>query len=312
MFRFFVAQSDESTPTDEITDSASNIWESLLEALPRVGIAIGIVIVGYLVSRLVRWGLKRVFSRNQTASFAQVMSKLAGWLVLSVAVLMALTAVFPSIKPVDLLAGLGFFSVAVGFAFQDILENTLSGVLLLFRQPFQSGDQISVQDQAGTVEAITIRETRLKTFDGKLVVIPNRDVYKSAIVVQTHFEQRRLSFMVGAAYENDATEACEVVVDALRSVDGVASDPAPEALISQLGVSTVDIEARFWADPRQHEARILTDRAIKAVKVALEDAGVEMPADIIALQATPSFRAAIQGGSDVTPGGGLKAGSDAA
>ena len=256
--------------------------------------------VGYLVSRLVRWGLLKVFSRKQTPSFSRVMSKLAGSTVLTISVLMALTAVFASVKPVDLLAGLGFFSVAVGFAFQDILENTLSGVLLLFRQPLQSGDQRMVQDQSGTVEAITIRESRLATFDGKLVVMPNRDVYKSAIVVRTHFVQRRLLFMVGAAYENDATEVCEVGVQTLRSVDGVSADPAPEALISQLGVSTVDIEARFWADPSQHEARILTDRAIRAVKVALEDA------DIVALQATPCFRAAIQGDSDVTPGGGLK------
>ncbi|MBT8206700.1 MAG: mechanosensitive ion channel family protein [Acidimicrobiia bacterium] len=308
MYPFVLAQTQGplDNPTGEIADATKNLIESLLQALPRVGIAVAIVIIGYLVSRLTRWGLNKVFSRNQTPSFARVMSKLAGWTVLGVAVLMALTAVFPSVKPVDLLAGLGFFSVAVGFAFQDILENTLSGVLLLFRQPFQSGDQIMVQDEAGTVEAITIRETRLKTFDGKLVVIPNRDVYKNAIIVQTHYDQRRLSFMVGAAYENDAAEACGVVVNTLRSVEGVAEDPAPEALISQLGVSTVDIEARFWADPRQHEARVLTDRAIKAVKVALEEAGIEMPADIVALQATPSFRAAIQGDSDVTPGGGLK------
>ena len=306
------AMAQVGSPTEEISDSAGNLVQSVLEAVPRLGIAVGIVVAGYLLSRLVRWALERVFSNNHTPSFARVMSKLAGWIVLGVAVLMGVTAVFPSIEPVDLLAGLGFFSVAVGFAFQDILENTLSGVLLLFRQPFQSGDQIMVQDQAGTVEAITIRETRLKTFDGKLVVIPNRDVYKSASVVQTHYDQRRLSFMVGAAYENDAAEACRVVVDTLRSVDGVADDPAPEALISQLGVSTVDIEARFWADPRQHEARVLIDRAIKAVKAALEEAGIEMPADIIALQATPSFRAAIQGDSDVTPGGGLKAGSEVA
>ena len=308
MYPLVLTQSEDplDSPTSEIADSTNNLIESLLEAIPRVGVAVAIVVVGYLLSRLVRWGLQKFFSKNQTPSFARVMSKLAGWTVLTISVLMALTAVFPSVKPVDLLAGLGFFSVAVGFAFQDILENTLSGVLLLFRQPFQSGDQIMVQDQSGTVEAITIRETRLKTFDGKLVVIPNRDVYKSAIIVQTHYDQRRRSFMVGAAYENDAAEACEIVVQTLRSVDGVAQDPPPEALISQLGVSTVDIEARFWADPRQHEARVLTDRAIKAVKVAFEDAGIEMPADIIALQATPSFRAAIQGDSDVTPGGGLK------
>jgi small-conductance mechanosensitive channel len=233
------------------------------------------------------------------------MSKLGGWIFFGVAVLSATAAAFPSVKPVDLLAGLGFFSVAVGFAFQDILENTLSGVLLLFRQPFRSGDQIQVQDQTGTVEAITIRETRIRTYDGQLVLIPNRDVYKSVIRVQNHFDQRRLSFTMGIAYENDPREACQVVVGALARVEGVADDPPPEALVAELGVSTVDIEARFWCSPRQHESRQVLDEAITAVKAALDDAGIEMPADIVALQATPSFKAALQGDPDVTPGGGV-------
>jgi small-conductance mechanosensitive channel len=279
--------------------------ESFLEAIPRIGVAIVIILVGYGLSRLLRNVLRRVFCRNRTDSFARVMSKLAGWILFGTFVLAATAAAFPSVKPVDLLAGLGFFSVAVGFAFQDILENTLSGVLLLIRQPFESGDQIEVQGQTGTVEAITIRETRIKTYDGQLVVIPNRDVYKNVIRVQTHFPDRRLSFVAGIAYENDAQTACDVIVEALSGIEGIATDPGPEALINELGVSTVNIEARFWCSPRQHDGRVLLDAAIKAVKTALEAADIEMPADIIALQATPSFKAALQNEGEVTPAGGL-------
>lgn len=300
------AQSLEE-PAEEAADSAKNLAETFIDATPRVGIGAGIVLVGYLLSRLLRAVLHHVFSRRQTPSFARVMSKVGGWLLLLVAVLSATAVTFPSVKPVDLLASLGFFSVAVGFAFQDILENTLSGVLLLFRQPFESGDQIEVEGRAGTVQAITIRETRLQTFDGQLVVIPNRDVYKNAIRVQTHYSYRRLSFLVGIAYENDATDACTTIVDALGQVDGIARIPTPEALVTELGVSTVDIEARFWSDPRQQEAALVLDDAIRTVKLALDAAGIEMPAEIIALQATPSFKAALQNEYDVTPGGGVLA-----
>jgi hypothetical protein len=136
-----------------------------------------------------------------------VISKVAGWLLLVAVVLVAVAVTFPSVKPVDLLAGLGVFSLAIGFAFQDILENTLSGILLLFRQPFRSGDQIQVMDQVGTVEEINIRETRMTTFDGELVVVPNRDVYKNVIVVFTHGELRRQDFVVGVAFESDTEEA---------------------------------------------------------------------------------------------------------
>ena len=292
---------------DEVSDSAKNLLDSLLRAVPRVGVALVVLVVAWALARGVRWSLRRWLSRGQTPSFTTVMSKIAGWVVLTVGFLAAVTIVFPSVKPVDLLAGLGFFSLAIGFAFQDILENTLSGVLMLFRQPFSAGDQIEVQGQTGTVEAITIRETRLKTFDGQLILIPNRDVYKSAIRVQTHFEQRRVSFVVGIAYENDPAEAAEVIVGALREVDGVLTDPAPEALVDNLGTSTIDLSARFWCDARQHESLMVTHHAIVRVKEALDEAGIEMPADIVALQATPSFRAAVQGDADVTPGGSVRA-----
>lgn len=266
-----------------------------------------LVVVGVALSRVIRWFLRRLFTTRQTPSFTRVMSRLAGWLVGTVFVVAAVVVVFPSVRPVDMLAGLGFFSVAAAFAFRDILENLLAGVLLLLRQPFQSGDQITVGEQSGTVEAITIRETRIKTFNGQLVLIPNRDVYKSVIVVRTHYPSRRLDFVVGIAYENDAAEACRVIEEALVELPRLPDTPRPEALVASLGVSTVDIEVRFWAGPDQHDSRVALSVAIIATKGALDRAGIEMPADIIALQATPSFRAAVQGDGDVTPGGGMMA-----
>jgi len=124
--------------------------------------------------------------------------------------------------------------------------------------------------------------------------------------VQTHYDDRRLSFVAGIGYENDADEASQVIVDALSRTEGVPAEPPPEALVNELGVSTVNIEARFWTGPRQHESRLVLDLAIKAVK-ALDDAGIVMPADIIALQATPGFKATLQNDADVSPAGGVKA-----
>ncbi len=292
--------------TEEIAASASSLWDTTVDAVPRVAAAMAIVAIGWVLSRLLRLALERYWRRRQTPSFARVMSKVSGWILLMVVVLLSIAVTFPSVEPVDLLAGLGFFSVAVGFAFQDILENTLSGILLLFRQPFRSGDQITVMSRSGTVDGITIRETRLRTFDGELVVIPNRDVYKNVIDVHTHEESHRIDFTVGIAYENDAAEATNAIVDALGSVDGIHAEPAPVALVDQLGVSTVDIRAMFWVDSRRGDSLTTKDRAIKAVKRRLDTAGIEMPADIVALQATPSFKAALQNEAEVTPAGSVR------
>ncbi len=293
-------------PAAEIEESASSLWESTLDFVPRIGVAAVIVAAGWAASRGLRWLLHRYLRRRQTPSFATVMSKIGGWILLTVVVLIALAITFPSVRPVDLLAGLGFFSIAVGFAFQDILENTLSGMLLLFRQPFRSGDQIEVMGQSGTVEGITIRETRIIRYDGELVVIPNRDVYKNEIVVHTYRDDHRQEFVVGIAYENDAEEATTAIIAALRSVDGVRLDPPPMALVENLNVSTVDIVAMFWTSARRFDSLLVKDAAIKAVKRRLDDAGIEMPADIVALQATPSFKAALQNEADVTPAGSIR------
>lgn len=293
-------------PAAEIEESASSLWESTLDFVPRIGVAAVIVAAGWAASRGLRWLLHRYLRRRQTPSFATVMSKIGGWIFLTVVVLIALAITFPSVRPVDLLAGLGFFSIAVGFAFQDILENTLSGMLLLFRQPFRSGDQIEVMGQSGTVEGITIRETRIIRYDGELVVIPNRDVYKNEIVVHTYRDDHRQEFVVGIAYENDAEEATTAIIAALRSVDGVRLDPPPMALVENLNVSTVDIVAMFWTSARRFDSLLVKDAAIKAVKRRLDDAGIEMPADIVALQATPSFKAALQNEADVTPAGSVR------
>ena len=289
-----------AAPTDELSSSARSLWESLLDTLPRLGVAIVIVFVGWGFSRGVRWTMRTRLQRSRTPSFVNVISKLTSWIVVIISVLAAAAVTFPSVKPVDLLAGLGFFSVAVGFAFQDILENTLAGVLLLFRQPFRSGDQITVVDRSGTVTEINIRETRITTFDGESLIIPNRDVYKNVILVHTHHDTHRLQFDVGIAYENDAEQATRAIIEALSTVPGVEHDPPPKALVHELGVSTVNIRALLWSDSRRHESITVLDAAIKAVKSRLDRDGIEMPANIVALQATPSFRAALYGDAQLT------------
>lgn len=293
-------------PTDDIKESAASLWETFQDGLPRAAVALGMIMGGWLIAQGVRWVLRQRLRRSRTPSFANVMSRLASWVMVFVSVMLAIAVTFPSVKPVDLLAGLGFFSVAVGFAFQDILENTLSGVLLLFRQPFRSGDQITVVERSGTVTEINIRETRITTFDGESVLIPNRDVYKNVILVHTDHPTHRNEFFVGIAYENDLRQATIAITEALRAVPGVERSPAPVALAHELGVSAVRIRVLFWSSsPRQASLAVIDD-AITAVKARLEHDDIEMPANIVALQATPSFGAALQGSEGLTPAGAYR------
>lgn len=294
----------QASEVEELQDSASGAWVTFVEALPRVGIAVGVLAAFVIVGRGLRPLVRRRLVRRRTPSFARVFAKLTSSAMTVAGVLLAVTIVFPSVRPVDVLTGAGVLTIAAGFAFQDILQNLLAGILLLFRQPFRGGDQISVGEVTGTVEEINIRETVLTTFDGRRILIPNAKVYTDIIHVQTAHRTIRSSFVVGIAYESDMAAARRIATEALVSVEGVVPEPPPEALYVELDSSTVDLEIRFWCDPRQLEFRRTLSRAIEAVKTAFDVNGIEMPSQVIALQATSSLAAALNGG-DVTPGGSI-------
>jgi small-conductance mechanosensitive channel len=126
------------------------------------------------------------------------------------------------------------------------------------------------------------------------------------ILVHTDRATHRLHFDVGIAYENDAEQATRAIVEALVTVPGIERDPPPEALVTELAVSTVNIRALLWTSSRRHESTIVLDAAIRAVKARLDRDGIEMPANIVALQATPSFGAAIHGDATLTPAGSVR------
>jgi small-conductance mechanosensitive channel len=296
------AQVDAEGDVEELQQSAVGAWETFVAALPRVGIALLALVAFVLFGRLIRSPVRRRLERRRTPSFARVFGRLAGAAATVVGVLVAMAIAFPSVRPVDLLAGAGVLSVAAGFAFQDILQNLLAGVLLLFREPFRGGDQIQVGDVQGTVDEINIRETVITTFDGRRVLIPNSRVYTDVIRVQTAHPRIRSDFTVGIGHGCDPAVARAVGVAALGRVDGVAADPPPEALVRELSASTVDLEMWFWTSPRQRDVRRTRGAAIEAVKAAFDRQGIEMPSGIVALESTPSLQAALHPPSAASEG----------
>jgi small conductance mechanosensitive channel len=271
----------------QLQDSAAGAWQTFVDALPRVGIALVALTVFVVLGRALRPFVRRRLVRRRTPSFARVFARLTSSAMTVAGVLLALTIVFPSVRPVDVLTGAGVLTIAAGFAFQDILQNMLAGILLLFRQPFRGGDQIKVGDVTGTVEEINIRETVITTFDGRRILVPNAKVYTDVIHVQTAHLTIRSSFVVGIAYGSDMGRARRVASEAVAAVPGVVADPPPEALFVELGRSTVNLDVRFWCDAHQLEMRRVLDRAIEAVKTGFDDNGIEMPTEIVTVR--PAF-----------------------
>jgi small conductance mechanosensitive channel len=195
-------------------------------------IVIGLFVFGLIFAGagFVGGAVKRLLQRRGRPDLSVLLGSFSRWATILLGFLVFATIVFPSVQPADIIATLGIGSVAIGFAFKDILQNWLSGLLILYRQPFQRGDEIRSGEFEGVVERIEARATLLRTYDGQRVVVPNSDIYTRAIIVRTAFEQRRTEYDVGIGYGDDVDAACRLILDALRNTEGVESEPAPEAI----------------------------------------------------------------------------------
>ncbi|MEE6273171.1 mechanosensitive ion channel family protein [Georgenia wangjunii] len=256
----------------------------------QVGVGALVVVGAYILGRVLEVALRAYWRwRGRSPSFATVFAMLAKWLLVIIGAGAGLTIAFPSVRPVDVLGGLGVVSIAAGIAFQQVLGNLFAGVILLVREPFRGGDQVAIADVRGTVLSINLRETLVRTFDGRRVVIPNSVVHDGVITVQTGYEQVRTSVVVGVAYDADLELARDVALAAMDDLPAVAADPAPEALVVELGPSTVNLELRFWSGARQLETLAARSQVITAVVAAYTEHGIAMPADIRVIEPSPAL-----------------------
>ena len=182
-----------------------------------------------------------------------------------------------------LLGALGLTSVAIGFSLKDVLSNYISGVILLAARPFRINDQVVIGDYEGTIAQIQLRATTMKTYDGRVVYIPNQEVFQASIINNTASPRRRSSVLVGIDYGADISEAIAVIDRVLADIIEVESDPRPDVLVDELAASTVNLEVRFWVDSRRSGFLATTSKVAQAVKEALETAEIEMPTDIYTL-----------------------------
>ena len=261
---------------DELAPPVARLWASVLELLPLLAVAAAFIVVGVAGARLLAGAAERAMRRTSAEpSAVRLLTRLSRTAVIVAVVIYALEILGVRVGP--LLAGLGIAGLAVGLALQGILENFVCGVILLLIRPFRAGDQIVTNDYEGTVLQIDTRVTRLRDYDGRLVLVPNAEVYKQPLVNLTRFGSRRTSVFVGVDYRDDADRARSVIAEAVAAVEGVAADPAPEVLLTELAESSVLFEVRYWTAPDIATVRQVQDRVLAAAKRGIQDAGMTIP-----------------------------------
>lgn len=279
----------------------SDVTDRAVEVGTRLGVAVAVFALIVVIARLIRPVLRAWLARGGRPSRARVFSGLASILVVVAGTLIAATIAFPSVEIADVLASVGLLSVAVGFAFKDVLENVLAGVMLILRDPFQSGDEIRVGDVEGTVEGITVRETLLRTFDGQRVLVPNAKVFTDIIEVQTHFPLVRQTIEMDLDLSADLPALRAQLAEAIGRVQGVAPVPSPDVIALHLDPE-LRIRCRFWCAPQRSVVTSVRDRAVEAIRaVLLEHPGAlarpELVVDVVAPEVTRPDRPGPSSGS---------------
>jgi len=261
-----------------VNASLLDLVSSGIKLLPALILAIAILLLTRFLARITRRMVRKIGTRTiRSTSLQMLLTQTSHVAVWAVGLLLASLVVFPSLGLGDILALLGLGSVAIGFAFQDIFKNFLAGVLLLLREPFRINDQIVVNDYEGTVEEIDIRTTRILTYQGERVLIPNSIVFTNAVRVLTAFPQRRTDLEVGVDYNTPLPKVRELILDLLPEVEGVLSQPEPEVDIVGFGDSAIDLMVRYWTQPQILHVRRTKTRVMTAIKQAFNRESISIP-----------------------------------
>ena len=263
---------------EQAWETVRQLWDGFLASLPRLGLAVLILAVFYFVGSLVRRIIRRWAEREGQYRHLEIaVGRLAHAGIVLVGALVAATAAFPGFTPADLVGALGLGSVAIGFAFKDIFQNFLAGILILVTRPFVVGDQIIVGEYEGDVEQIHTRATYLKTYDGRRVVIPNSDLFTRSVIVNTAFPTRRIEYDIGIGYGDQVDRAKEIVLKVLVDTEDVLPDPKADVIVIALDESSVNLRARWWSKSRIGDVLVAQDKVLQVIKERLQAAGIDLP-----------------------------------
>ncbi|WP_373528715.1 mechanosensitive ion channel family protein [Nostoc sp.] len=260
-------------------DRVQGMINGFIVLLPNIVLALIVFAIFFAVARAIKRVVKRLTrDRHQARNLGLVLGRLAQGTILLIGLFVALSIVIPTFRAGDLIQLLGISGVAIGFAFRDILQNFLAGILILLTEPFQINDQIVFKEFEGTVENIETRATTIRTYDGRRIVIPNSELFTNSVTVNTAFESRRLEYDVGIGYGDDIDRAKELMLEALHSVPEILKDPAPDVLLIELAESTVNIRVRWWINPpRRAEDLASRDKVLSTIKKILVENGIDLP-----------------------------------
>ena len=268
-----------STAVEKVLDKLESWFVTIVGMLPNMVLSIILFIVFMTLARITKRLFARGIRRATTdLTIQRLFTQLVYYMVMGLGLFIILEVLNLDKAVTSLLAGVGVIGIVLGFAFQEIAANFVSGVILAFKKPFNLGDVIDVEGTMGTVERNDFRVTVMRTFQGQEVYIPNKDLLQKKIINYTITGERRVDLKIGVSYGEDLEKVRDVTLEAVKSVAGVRTDKDVIFDYAAFGDSSINYNLRFWIDfPAEPSILEITSNVIIAIKKAYDQNGITIP-----------------------------------
>lgn len=262
-----------------VVDKIQGWVETFISMLPNMAVAIVLLIIFVVVANLAARLFKKVFSKtSDNKALEGLFATIVKWSILIVGIFIILSILQLSKAVTSILAGVGIIGLALGFAFQDITANFISGVILAFRRPFEIGQVIKVGDIMGTAKSTNLRVTVIETFQGQEVFVPNKDVLQNPIINYSAIGKRRIDLGVGISYGDDLAKVQRVVLETIKNLEGVIDKDNVVFDYGEFGDSSINFTIRFWIKyPGDPGFLVVRNNAIMKIKEAFDENDIMIP-----------------------------------
>jgi len=230
-----------------ILDKLSLWAKEFIRILPNIALAALILVLGFYAAKYLRNLLRRVLRRFiHNEALDNLFSSLIYIFLLGIVIFVALSVLQLDKAVTSILAGAGIIGLALAFAFQDIASNFISGIFLSVRKPLYVGDIVKIKDYMGKVEEINLRDTVIRTYQGQMVIIPNKDVFQNPIENYTLLGKRRVDLKVGISYGEDLERVKTLTIEAVKDIEGLVEEEEVTMFYTEFGDSSVNYVIRLW------------------------------------------------------------------
>ena len=265
--------------TDLLNEKLVNWGEMIIKLLPNIVIAAIVLVIGLYIAKFVKKiTLKLVSKISNNVTLNNLFSSVVYFAFIGIVLFTVLSILNLDKAVTSILAGAGILGLALAFAFQDIAANFMSGIFISFRKPLKVGDIVQIKDYMGKVKMINLRDTVIETFQGKTVIIPNKEVFQNPIENYTILQKRRFDLSVGVSYGDDLEKVREITFNAVKDIEDLSQEDEVSVFFMEFGDSSINLSVRMWVNtPEQAIYNKVRSQAILNIKKAYDANDIMIP-----------------------------------